>query len=79
MEVSCRSCSLIPIQKFLLFEMKIVAEGVNEDIRYSDIVETFEDTCELCFEFRGFDFFCPSSRDPGDYTRFIPLKCHRVP
>lgn len=79
MEVSYRSCSLIPIQKFLLFEMKIVAEGVNEDIRYSDIVETFEDTCELCFEFRGFDFFCPSSRDPGDYTRFIPLKCHRVP
>lgn len=79
MGVSCRSCSLIPIQKFLSFEMKVVAEGVNEDIRYSDIVETFEDTCELCFEFRGFDFFCPSSRDPGDYTRFIPLKCHRVP
>lgn len=79
MGVSCRSCSLIPNSEISLIRNETVAEGVNEDIRYSDIVETFEDTCELCFEFRGFDFFCPSSRDPGDYTRFIPLKCHRVP
>lgn len=46
-------------------------EGVNGDIRYSDIVAK----TRVNFVSK-FNFFCSSSRDPSDYMRFIPLKCH---
>lgn len=72
-EVSCRWCSFRIRLAYSHSEISFVGrnEGVNGDIRYSDIVAK----TRVNFVSK-FNFFCSSSRDPSDYMRFIPLKCH---